>query len=329
MKTKITTFQSFSACSKIFFYLLSFVVLICSFPNLGNTQIIEGTLKLNQKRQKHTLIFVEEHPNIEGRILKVDKQKIVFKRIDKQVVIFEREKIAKIIVSNVKEINATIQNLAIFSPTAFNVKEGEKKYSNYLLFYNFYSQGITDNFSVTGGLSIIPPPLSSNFVIGFFGRTKWTHSFSESANIGFLATIGSLLEISNSNYRDNYFTASPSVVFTLGKSDKFLNFTATPYFILNEFGNSTYTERTDIFSIGGAINIKPRWSLILENVAVIESYDTDGMYYLSSLSNKIKSGRGSEFDVGITLFIDIRNRFYGGKEINFQPLPLLAYSLYF
>lgn len=138
------------------------ILFLISVPKLS-AQIIEGDLKMDTPRQSHILLFRIDK-RLEGRIFKMDEEIIYFVDDEGLISQIEREEILKIIIKkkslfNIpkKEIvsHATMTNIG-FSPTAFNFQQGEEKYTNYLFLHNFYTIGVSDNVSVTGGFTIAP-----------------------------------------------------------------------------------------------------------------------------------------------------------------------------
>jgi len=304
----------------LFLFLFLFL-LFALFPQIIFAQIVEGELQLKNKNQTHKLVFNKEKEPVIGKIILMDDVSITM-RIDKEIFRFEQKDVAKIIVID-KAINPTNYTHLGLSQTGFNFKKREQKYNNFLVINNFYSRGIQDNFSVMGGVTF--NPILNEGILEFHSRIKFTHSFNDNIHIGFAPSIHYFLG------RFNELAFIPTVAVSLGKKNKFLNFSGARYFSKN---SDLTIKNRDIFSIGGAIQIKENWTLMTDNIILIGDYeDIEDVILIPSLSVKLNKKHSShEWHFGLYLWIDMeKGSCFDDCDvaINLSPVPLVAYSKYF
>lgn len=209
------------------------------------------------------------------------------------------------------------QNLWL-SPTAFNLPKGTSKYRVIDIVNHSFEYGITDNISVVGGLNGLP------YVEGYFGylftslRVKGTFSLSEFAHFGLsLGATNGIVKNEN-----DYRAVLPSVILTLGKPENFLNLSYGYIFerTIAEYGNDNDSKH--LVSIGWSIKFSQYWSLVSDNVIVIEEgYDMDYLNYLPSLGFKRNKGK-NQFDFGL---------YYPFEEFSSDsfPIPIIGYTRFF
>jgi len=124
-------------------------------------QDIKSKLKIADSTCVQVITTVDKSTNI-GRIIKVGEDEIVFKAEFGTIII----PIAKI--TKIKEIPASSikdgvywfpnpnKTRLYFSPTARMLKQGEGYFADYYILFPGFVYGITDNFTIGGGMSLIP-----------------------------------------------------------------------------------------------------------------------------------------------------------------------------
>ncbi len=121
----------------------------------------------------------------------------------------------------------------VFFPTGIGLKKGEGNYQNLMVGFNSVHYGITDNFSIGGGLEIITFAITGKPAVVYF-EPKLSYSFTENVHVsggtylfagGFDTNLGTAaLPFANLTYgnRDNnitigtYFSTNGGQLFLLG-----------------------------------------------------------------------------------------------------------------
>lgn len=197
-----------------------------------------------------------------------------------------------------------------FYPTAFSLQEGEKKYNNTIGVFNSYKQGITNNLSVNVGAMFFG---SENN--GAILRVKYTHSLTEWAHIGISPNIYYQNEREEKHYR-----AGLIGILTLGKPGKFLNFAYSKGFKGKHLKSSrrdyeSTTKPSNIFTVGGSTKVSKNFTLLTENVYIVEYSQL-----ITSLSLRWEFKKNQSLQLGTYVF-----------DVNldgFFPIPTLSYSLH-
>lgn len=86
-----------------------------------------------------------------------------------------------------------------FSPSAYQLKKGERYYQNAYLFVNSWNYGISEHFSMGFGLEVLTTirSLTDGFDVlpSFFITPKWGYKISDNLNLGFGALAGIMPEL--------------------------------------------------------------------------------------------------------------------------------------
>jgi hypothetical protein len=146
----------------------------------------------------------------------------------------------------------------LFFPTGIGLKKGEGNYQNLMVGLNGVNYGITDNFSIAGGLEILSLITSGNPAI-IYVQPKLSYSFSKNFHIsggGYLFTGG----LGN----NRGIVLLPFANLTVGNRD-------------NNFTLGTYipTQGDALFLIGGQVRTVRSLSLL------VEGYISGGKAFLS------------------------------------------------
>jgi hypothetical protein len=188
-----------------------------------------------------------------------------------------------------------VQSL-FYSATAFGYRETKGEYRNAMLAYNYADFGIGENFSAGAGLLI---PLAFNL------RLKTNFSIGQYVHLG----------MANNTF---FFAADTDTgtwshtygVVTIGERRLFLNLTYG-------WGNNlTYSETSQIISIGGSSLLSERFRIMAEVFIVNDEFGD--VYALPSITADY-FGRKNKIQFGLTGIPDSLLPFF----------PLLAFSQYF
>jgi hypothetical protein len=143
----------------------------------------------------------------------------------------------------------------LFAPSSFNLRKGEGYYQNAYIGINTINYGITDHFTIGGGIEIFST-LSGNPSLML--TPKFNFPISEKFNIGagaLLLNIGSLKQ-----------RISAGIVFataTVGDRETNATFGGGWGFVKNTTAISGSS--TPVFTVSGMTRLAPRWALVSEN----------------------------------------------------------------
>jgi hypothetical protein len=143
----------------------------------------------------------------------------------------------------------------VFLPTGIGLKKGEGNYQNLMVALNSVQYGITDNFSLGGGLEIISLVITGRPGVVYL-QPKLSYSFS-----------------------DNFHVSGGGYLFVSGA-----NFNATSSLIALPFGNLTYGNRNNNITIGTFISTQSNSGqlvLIGGQVRAAKKFGFIGEVYLS------------------------------------------------
>lgn len=147
----------------------------------------------------------------------------------------------------------------LFMPSAFTLKKGEAYYQNTYLFINSVNYGVTDRFTIGGGLNILglfPTILSGQYIL----MPKYAAPFSENLHIGGGALLGLATEPRfPSEGIDAYFGGLLYTMGTLGNKENNLTLGIGYGFAEGEISQSP------VFNFSGMTRISKKISLVTEN----------------------------------------------------------------
>lgn len=133
------------------------------------------------------------------------------------------------------------QNLA-YSPTAFSYEQGEGEYRNISILYNVIDVGVSDEWSIGGGI-VIP------FLFMF--RTKIAFDVGEKVHLG--AGMNNFVGLDNDI---GGLVSHIYAVGTVGTPEQFLNFTIGPAFVWGEPDDNVM-----VVTAGGAVSFGSHWKI--------------------------------------------------------------------
>jgi hypothetical protein len=144
---------------KRIFQLISFTILVCTTNSAFSQKTIVDQSRDSTKIYKIELqdgsvfigyIIQQDSINLEIKTLSIPKIEIPISKI---------KSIIELDSSNYKKGRYWFPNpnatRYLFAPSAFNLKKGEGYYQNTYLFLNSFNVGITNNFSIGGGLELL------------------------------------------------------------------------------------------------------------------------------------------------------------------------------
>ena len=311
-------------------HIVSLISIICLFgfnPSICKSQVIDDNFKVKNRNQKH-VIYLKEDRKMEGTVLALGSETILFKNEQGKESRIKINEILKISVRKRYRYTGPNKDIGL-SPTAFNLKKGERKYSNYLIFLNTFDVGINNNMSASAGIMIIPAS-GTNFSFYTIARIKITHSFTEKIHLGVAPSIG-VLYFPNDSSRGSV-QIFPSVVMSIGKPSKFINFSFTRFYNIHPLTGKPVTldDTTDILTFGGSIALNSKWSLISDNIATIQNYKTEDNLIMPSVGAKLKIGGGSELQFLVYPILDVGLDYDDNYRVDLVgTLPLISYSYLF
>jgi hypothetical protein len=242
------------------FFLLATFLPTFLFTNVF-AQEIQNLLRIADSTKVQVITTVDKSKNV-GRIIKVGEDDIVFKAEFGTIII----PIAKI--KDIKEIPASSIKDGVywfpnpnttrlyFAPTAQMLKRGEGYFADYYLFFPAFAYGITNNFTIGGGMSLIPGASMDEQM--FYFTPKIGLKAAKNFNIAAGALVVKMPNFDNEN------DESPLVgilygVGTVGNPDASFTLGLGYGFVDDEFANKP------MVVIGGEKRISRRTAFVSEN----------------------------------------------------------------
>jgi hypothetical protein len=170
---------------KRIFQLISFTILVCTTNSAFSQKTIVDQSRDSTKIYKIELqdgsvfigyIIQQDSINLEIKTLSIPKIEIPISKI---------KSIIELDSSNYKKGRYWFPNpnatRYLFAPSAFNLKKGEGYYQNTYLFLNSFNVGITNNFSIGGGLELLS-------TLGSLAFGEFSPTFFITPKVGFEVT---------------------------------------------------------------------------------------------------------------------------------------------
>ena len=151
------------------------------------------------------------------------------------------------------------QEKLFLSPSGFMLEKKSWQYSNYFLFYNTIDYGVSEHFTLGGGLFTV---FSENILNV---RAKFGASLSEKVHVAAGGQLFGYL----ASYGDNGTGLLGFGTITLGTPERFLNAGVT------YFSSSPEQTRFSTLNFGGSFRIGRKWRLFGEINNVREVYETE------------------------------------------------------
>lgn len=209
-----------------------------------------------------------------------------------------------------------------FTPTAFNLQKGEKRFTNTDLVINAYTEGLSNNVSFNAGLLGIKK--------GAIIRFKYTQKLNE--NVRFALSPNLIFD--DDNYR-GYFHPGLTGILTIGKPDLFINFSYTRAYDLENVTNNIeskkvkITEGYDQYSFGASAKISKAVSLVSEHLFIVNEYSSSSEIDMAhSLMARMTFKKQHQIQVGVYLFLEIYRAKTKKLVDSASPLPAISYSYY-
>jgi len=282
-----------------------FLSLLCLFfftPEDAVSQVFSSSINLEDSTQQH-LIVTKRGDRILGRIQKIEGTTVTFIMRTGNVITYAFQEIEWVGLQEEKSAGSKrskgyeaelprlriaperngCENLLV-SPSAFNYKKGTGEYRNLEVLVNIADVGLSDNFSVGGGM-LIP------FI--FIVRLKGTVDYNDIVHLG--AGVNNFIPISEDLAGDP-FTHFYGVV-TLGKPKAYLNTTlgyVIPWNNTPVFHGESETIPL-LATFGGSITVAERFRFLID-VLYLKGNDFDEVMPSFSMA---WLGRMSRFEVGL------------------------------
>lgn len=203
-----------------------------------------------------------------------------------------------------------------FSPTAFNLKKGENRFSSTMILFNSYDRGLTDNLSMSFNLTGL---------VGGSTSLKYTHSLNDFIHIGLTPIIGFDLDDN-----DGYIHPRLAATLTIGTSDVMVNFVygkgvdieqvkSYPGPVKNiEFTNSNY-----FYAVSSSFRISEKFTMSLDHF-----FERDrNLYGVLTYMLRYELKDKHLIQGGFGLFTESYEEF-GTPRTSILPIPLLSYSYF-
>jgi hypothetical protein len=211
-----------------------------------------------------------------GTIVEEDKEKIIvntknFGIINIKKSVLERKYIveAKNIINNTYIYDNPHATRYFFGPSAFTLKKGEGYYQNIYLLFNQFSYGLSDRFTIGGG--IVPTFLfGESSQIPIFLTPKYSFPIKKNFTLGVGVFYANILGSINDNFSD--FGAVYGVG-TYGSVDK--NITVG---LGVTFSNKDFS-KYPLITISGINRMSKKWSILTENYII----PSDGIAIVGSV----------------------------------------------
>lgn len=283
------------------FLLLIFVLILHNAAHCQNT--IQDTILYK--------IETRDGNEFKGEIISEDSLKIQVSTTSIGVITIQKKNIKSIELIDEKQIRgdeiwfSNPQSTRYFwSPNGFGLKEGEGYYHNIWVLWNQFAVGITDNFSVGGG--IIPLFLFGGTPTPIFITPKFSIPIeADKINIGAGALIGTILGETESSFGivygvSTFGTADNNVTFGLGYGFTGEGWASSP-----------------MLNFNGMFRLSERWYFLTENYYINTGGEGFGLLTLGGRWMIRKAA----LDFGLVLPIGIDDGFVG--------IPLLGFTVPF
>ena len=245
-------------------YLRYFAVFMVMMQCISILSAQKEQVKYDFDSSKVYLIDLKDGSRLFAKVMEVDGDKVRVKVASNAPFVISYSQIAsakEVLPERIKNGKYWFENphatRYLFAPSARNLKKGEWYYQNAYLVLNSFNYGVTDYFSIGGGLEII-----STLAFGrplFFITPKVGFEVSEKLNLG-----GGIIYYSTDDNRRRHFGIGYGIA-TYGTSDRNLTAGVGWGYFYGEFLNKP------IVVLSGMSRVRRRWSLISENwIAYIE-----------------------------------------------------------
>ncbi len=197
-----------------------------------------------------------------GEIISMDKEKVVLQSEALGTITLHQKfivKIEQVVGAEVAEGDVWYRNLQsaryFFAPNGYGLKKGESYYQNIWVFYNQYSVGITDRFSI--GVGMVPL-----FFFNFAPTPIWiTPKFSiplaeDRINLGVGALVGYVIGVEGAPFGITFASV------TFGPHDKNVSIGLGYAFAGGNFASAP------VINIGGLLRVSRKSYLMTENYFV-------------------------------------------------------------
>jgi hypothetical protein len=218
---------------------------------------------LQDSTQTH-IVILKNGKKEKGRILYIKNEKIFFeKKKKKENITLTLSEIQEIKVRghlpwNKKKYARPFQysQYLFYKNTGFSLQEGERNYRTFMGASVLWDRGLTDGISIGLGYSF---PLLLHVNMKFSTPNPKDGATSFKSNIVFSPFF----------LRDaRLFVLENSLTHSFGTPDRFLNISASNFFISKKyfFSNSEYTPKVYYsISLGGGIRMNENWQFMIEN----------------------------------------------------------------
>lgn len=237
---------------------------------MGSLQWVHAQEKETAKEQQ-VIILLEDKSELSGELVSEDEREVVINSISLGLLTFSREEVKRIIYLDEKgRIPNPNPTRYFIGQSAYTHEKGEGYYQNIYGLFNLVSYGVTDRFSVIGGVELISlfsgtPILFANAKYGVPVAPK----LNVAASLSYLTFAGSLAEFSIGSLNGLVTYGTKEHQFTVGTGYGFAN---------GEVSN------TGILTIGGTTRLTKRLAFVTENYVLTNGGDaiiSGGIRYIA------------------------------------------------
>lgn len=288
--------------------LLTFLLCFCFLTNI-DAQKKKRTSKIDKPGSEVIEVKLKNGNTLVGELIKLGRDSIVINNEQFGRIAFAKTEIKsydgldkRSDIDGVGWDKEKYQSQYFISPTARPVGEGNKYYTNFDIFANTFSFGISDNFSITAGFEAISI-FAGQFPVVYV-NPKFSIPAGDNVYIGFGTSLFVVTLDDEVNFGGLAYTNT-----TIGSASK--NFTAGVGFAYATGGNTDFPL---IYQFGFALPLGKKVSILAESF-----FDSslDGLY---NIGLRIITKGNIVFDAGISRPTD-----FGGSGI--IGIPLLSLSV--
>lgn len=253
------------------------VVMVGSNPNAYSQKPDWKAMRFDSS--SYYLIELKDGSEMIGNVIGTDSSNIFFKTKYLSKVDVSFESVARIEIIPEENLHNGVYwfrnphaTRYFFAPSAFNLKEGEGYYQNTYLFLNSFNVGVTDHFSIGGGvefLSLFGSLSDSEFNPVFFITPKVSFSASKNFHYGFgvfYINVPDLFEEGREGAGITYAMG------TYGNENRNITLGTGLSFTGSGFDSSP------IFTLCGLSRFSKRTAFVTENWILYDGRETVGIY---------------------------------------------------
>ncbi len=250
-------------------YMNKLVTIVCLY--LATISFAQAQQTEKQDSTQQVIIFLEDKSEIAGELISEDEREVIIRSASLGLLTFQRSEVKRIIYLG---RNGRIPNpnptRYFIGQSAYTHEKGEGYYQNIYGLFNLVSYGVTDRFSLIGGVELISL-FSGNPIV--FLNAKYgipiAPKLNAAASVSYLTIAGSLADFSLGTVNGLLTYGSEEHQVTVGTGYGFAN---------GDIGNS------GIVTVGGVTRLSKRFAFVTENYILTsgeEAIISGGLRYIA------------------------------------------------